>query len=300
MHLKSKNKKLSTIQFFFIKPFDEIAETVLSIKNTGKVTIKYAMIRANFESATSDIEPDKPVICPSECLIEADRIQSITIKYLPGIPRRFTKKLQIQVSHFAPEEITIEGEASFADIMLDLPRHENDTYQAMRKEARSVVKQTEPQLDMELLDIAPEIHLQVEIDRLAIENYVKSYTATRVLPKSAAQSIITISNTTTEFNEALGGSGEDANLKRMLNDPMQPSSAKSVSSVRTINSFKKKMKITLPDYILDFGHVILGTVKTHVVRAANMGKILASFEIERQNFSRTGFHTYLFIYFLFD
>ena len=45
----------------------------------------------------------------------------------------------------------------------------------------------------------------------------------------------------------------------------------------------------LPDYLLDFGHVILGTVKTHVVRAANMGKILASFEIERQNFSKTGF-----------
>jgi hydrocephalus-inducing protein len=45
----------------------------------------------------------------------------------------------------------------------------------------------------------------------------------------------------------------------------------------------------LPDYLLDFGHVILGTVKTHVVRAANMGKILASFDIERQNFSKTGF-----------
>jgi hydrocephalus-inducing protein len=45
----------------------------------------------------------------------------------------------------------------------------------------------------------------------------------------------------------------------------------------------------LPDYLLDFGHVILGTVKTHVIRAANMGKLLASFEIERQNFSKTGF-----------
>lgn len=41
--------------------------------------------------------------------------------------------------------------------------------------------------------------------------------------------------------------------------------------------------------MLDFGHVILGTVKTHVIRAANMGKLLASFEIERQNFSKTGF-----------
>jgi hydrocephalus-inducing protein len=41
--------------------------------------------------------------------------------------------------------------------------------------------------------------------------------------------------------------------------------------------------------VLDFGHVILGTVKTHVVRATNVGKIAASFEIERQNFAKTGF-----------
>lgn len=52
---------------------------------------------------------------------------------------------------------------------------------------------------------------------------------------------------------------------------------------------KKQNKPVLPDYLLDFGHVILGTVKTHVIRAANMGKILASFEIERQNASKTGF-----------
>lgn len=40
---------------------------------------------------------------------------------------------------------------------------------------------------------------------------------------------------------------------------------------------------------MDFGHVILGTVKTHVIRAANLGKIAASFEIERQIYSKTGF-----------
>jgi hydrocephalus-inducing protein len=35
--------------------------------------------------------------------------------------------------------------------------------------------------------------------------------------------------------------------------------------------------------------VILGTVKTHVIRAVNMGRLLASFEIERQNYLKTGF-----------
>jgi hydrocephalus-inducing protein len=46
---------------------------------------------------------------------------------------------------------------------------------------------------------------------------------------------------------------------------------------------------TLPDYILDFGHVILGTVKSETIKAATVGEIPASFEIERQNFSKTGF-----------
>ena len=35
--------------------------------------------------------------------------------------------------------------------------------------------------------------------------------------------------------------------------------------------------------------MILGKIKTHVIRAANMGKIYASFKIERQNYSKTGF-----------
>lgn len=35
--------------------------------------------------------------------------------------------------------------------------------------------------------------------------------------------------------------------------------------------------------------MILGTVKTHVIRAVNMGRLLASFEIERQNYLKTGF-----------
>jgi hypothetical protein len=45
---------------------------------------------------------------------------------------------------------------------------------------------------------------------------------------------------------------------------------------KKIFSFKK-IRPFLPDYILDFGHVILGTVKTHGIRAANIGKIFGKF-----------------------
>lgn len=205
--------------------------------------------------------------------IEAGKVEVITIKYLPGVPRRFSKKLRVQISHFSPEEITIEGEASFADIMLDLPRLESDSYKNIRKEARNAILAKNEPIDLELINLSPEVLLQVEIDRLAIENRVKE------VIKASAESQREAAKKTSEF------------MTHTVDPIDLPNSAsqRSATSIRTNNSFKKKIKVTLPDYILDFGHVILGTVKTHVIRAANLGKIMASFEIERQNFSKTGF-----------
>lgn len=73
-------------------------------------------------------------------IIEAENKKTIVIKYLPGTPKKFKNKLLIQISHFAPEEIIITGEAGFADIMLDLPRLESDQYLDLFKEAQDIVK----------------------------------------------------------------------------------------------------------------------------------------------------------------
>jgi hypothetical protein len=110
------------------------------------------MIDWNPESEDLETKPDEPFMCPPEVsliycndkchftnkikikgTIEADKTETMIVKYLPGIPRKFTKKLKIQISHFAPEQITITGEASFADIMLDLPRLDDDNYKNLRK-----------------------------------------------------------------------------------------------------------------------------------------------------------------------
>ena len=60
-------------------------------------------------------------------------------EYLPGTPKKSTEKLLVQVSHYAPEEIVISGEAGFVDIMHDLPRLENEAYLALMQEAQNVV-----------------------------------------------------------------------------------------------------------------------------------------------------------------
>lgn len=65
------------------------------------------------------------------------------VRYWPGVPKLFKKTFQLQISHFAPEEITIQGDAGFADIMLDLPRFENESYAILRKEAKAHMTTTQ-------------------------------------------------------------------------------------------------------------------------------------------------------------
>lgn len=98
------------------------------------------------------IEPDAPIIIPSKGKIEADKTETITVKYLPGTPRKFFKAFQLQISHFSPEEITIQGDAGFADLMLDLPRFENESYKSLRREAKSAIelKETESEIDLDV------------------------------------------------------------------------------------------------------------------------------------------------------
>lgn len=79
------------------------------------------------------IEPEKPMLVPPKGYIEAENYATIAVQYLPGIPRKFSKKMLIQVSHFAPEEIIVSGDAGFIDIMLDLPRWETEFYKSLVK-----------------------------------------------------------------------------------------------------------------------------------------------------------------------
>ena len=49
----------------------------------------------------------------------------------------------------------------------------------------------------------------------------------------------------------------------------------------------------LPDYVLDFGYVVLGTVRTHIIRATNTGFFPASFAVDRSGLSGSGFNVEL-------
>ena len=113
------------------------------------------------------IQADTPVIVPPQGCIEAEQEATIAVKYLPGTPQKFEKRLLLQISHYAPEEIVIAGEAGFADIMLDLPRLESDEYRQLLDEAHEALKAKETFRDRNLsalyqgINGSPDLDLQV-------------------------------------------------------------------------------------------------------------------------------------------
>ena len=67
-------------------------------------------------------------------------------------------------------------------------------------------------------------------------------------------------------------------------------SAKLASSTKSGSSATSELR--LPDYLLDFGHVILGDVKTHVLCATNIGYHPISFTIDDARLKGTGMQFY--------
>uniref|UniRef100_A0A670KA82 HYDIN axonemal central pair apparatus protein n=1 Tax=Podarcis muralis TaxID=64176 RepID=A0A670KA82_PODMU len=56
---------------------------------------------------------------------------------------------------------------------------------------------------------------------------------------------------------------------------------------------RRFVKAQLPEYILDFGYIILGTVRTHIIKITNTGQFPVSFYADRRNLRDSGFDTEL-------
>ena len=66
-----------------------------------------------------------------------------------------------------------------------------------------------------------------------------------------------------------------------------------IAGVKSTHSASKDKELRLPDYVLDFGHVILGDVKTHVLCATNIGFHPISFTIDDARLKGTGIGVFL-------
>ncbi|XP_078257666.1 hydrocephalus-inducing protein homolog [Rhinoraja longicauda] len=239
--------------------FNHIAVTEITLKNTGKVGFDYNVLN---EEEAADNEPllGVPLVTPSRGYIEANAEQELRVAYFPGVPENFCTAVKVQVSHFEPDSITVKGEGTFPRIYLDLPRNitGNETYEAFLKEAKETM---ERETSEAILISSPEIIA----GELAVVNSLPSYDT--LLQMEADRLLIKeCSNVNTMISSShSGGSGKCLSLRTCLS------------------------RCSLPEFILDFGFVILGTVKIHIVKITNTGFLPVSFHTDQRALRDTGF-----------
>lgn len=269
--------------------YDQVASATITIMNLGTVGFEFQAL--NMDPANSQKPlPGVPAMCPHKGYIKALEKQEITIKFLPGIPDTFKKSFQIQVAHFEPETITVFCDGIFPRISLDLPRYIDPMgiYEAALAQAKENLSQPAKKADILVLhdQLEPESTLnspqreimlseqdiQNEVERLAVKQFAEALHISRVHDVRSKHAF---------EHDAQGMIGENSfSSKPALN-----------SSLTEFNKHGKvkKQKPRLPDYLLDFGYVILGTVRTHVVQVTNTGIFPVSFSVDHTNLSNTGF-----------
>ncbi|XP_041375521.1 hydrocephalus-inducing protein homolog [Gigantopelta aegis] len=255
--------------------YDQVASSEITLINTGKVGFSFSSINMD-PSLAKHPPPGIPVMVPHSGYIEPLSEQVLTVKFLAAVPEKFHKNFLIQVAHFEPDTINLYGEGMFPRLSLDLPRLVDDGghYNSLLKEARESLTRNVNKLSshechtthdhmMQPEAIPSDLELQMEIERLAVRDF------------------------------ALEVQHETARLEAD-NMPNSNESRQTQTSIDSKRSKKKhKLKPRLPEYVLDFGYVVLGTVRTHVVHATNTGPFPVSFQVEHENIRNYGFHVEL-------
>ncbi|XP_046359897.2 hydrocephalus-inducing protein homolog isoform X3 [Haliotis rufescens] len=267
--------------------YDQVASAEITLINTGKVGFEFSSIGMDPTLAKRPY-PGIPIMVPHSGYIEPLSEQKVTVKFLPGVPERFHKNFMIQVAHFEPDIINLYGEGVFPRISLDLPRLKDPDlhYELMLKEAKEGLTKGTRKLDHHASErptsalaymrshrmtehvvqhesVPSDLELQMEAERIAVRDF-----ALELQQGSARTDLYELTPPTSNESRDTHATGDSKRNRGK----------------------KMKMKPRLPEYILDFGHVVLGTVRTHVVHATNTGWFPASFQVERDNIHHHGFH----------
>nr|KAG5712964.1 hypothetical protein BaRGS_021758 [Batillaria attramentaria] len=229
--------------------YDHVATAELTLINTGKVAFEYHALNMD------------PTLEQRPGVIEPFAEQKLQVRFLPGVPERFHKSFSVQVAHFEADVINLYGEGVFPRVSLDLPRYIDDSgyYEALLEEARA--------------NLMPS---------------TAAGASTSGAPLRAASSRTLLDPQHQDLVGAEQQTGSATNINIYASYPLIPvPPATGASDGMVIR--RRKIKPRLPEYLLDFGYVVLGTHRTHVVRATNTGWCPVSFKMERGNIHNQGF-----------
>ncbi|XP_030060864.1 hydrocephalus-inducing protein homolog [Microcaecilia unicolor] len=237
--------------------FDELFEAEVVLRNTGKVGFDFTLPNS-IEDSSSSLLPGEPLILPSSGHIDSGGELILQIWYLPGVPEAFFCTFQVQVAHLEPEDITLKGEGIFPRICLDLPRNikKNKKYKTFLDEAKRNL-QRENKMEESLS------RPMTNAGEANVDDFFINY------------------DTLLQME-----------VERLLIKEYALQQQAMISSNNTVNiqwTHKKLVKISMPDYLLDFGYVILGHVRTHIIKITNTGHLPVSFYIDRKTLTNTGF-----------
>ncbi|XP_054856814.1 hydrocephalus-inducing protein homolog [Eublepharis macularius] len=237
--------------------FDQVSEAEITLRNTGKVGFEYTVLDAVLASANNP-PPGVPLTLPVANYIESEKEQVLKVYYLPGVPEVFQRTFKIQVAHLEPDIITLKGEGIFPRICLDLPRNlrGNEQYSSILREAKQ----------------------RIEHDSQKERPFSNSEA---VAPDPLVDESITALDTQLQMEvERLLVQQHALEQQRFLTceDPAVSQRAR-----------RKLVKAQLPEYILDFGYIILGTIRTYIVKITNTSQFPVSFHADRRTLRDTGF-----------
>nr|XP_032813560.1 hydrocephalus-inducing protein homolog isoform X3 [Petromyzon marinus] len=268
--------QLSTTEVDYGKVlFDRVAEVEITLRNTGSVGFWFT--GPGEAQGMEGLASGVPYISPHTGFVGAATEQIVRVLLLPGVPEPFQHAVALRIAHFEPEVLKVYGEGVFPIVHLDLPRNMDgyERFQAFLKEAdkggaecetsqeehpsRPGTSLREQQPDESCLcpEVLLEHGMQLELERFIISEHARLQAS-------------------------------------LLGTQPSPASSTSEHTLPGRQSWKKLSRVRLPEYILDFKHVILGNVRTHIVKISNPGCFPVSFQVERNALAHTGFSAELY------
>ncbi|KAM9191706.1 LOW QUALITY PROTEIN: hydrocephalus-inducing protein homolog [Dugong dugon] len=241
--------------------FDHVTESEITLKNTGKVSFEFKVLSDPL-SLPESLLPGVPLILPLSGFIESHKEQVLKVYYLPGVPEVFHRSFQIQIAHLDPENIILSGEGIFPRICLDLPRNlkGNEKYETFLNQAKKNLEYDKYDT-MDHLEIITEETPEYESTEFSAQLQME---VERLIVQGYALE----------------------HQKTITPDPID-------DSCLIHRSRHKLAKVQLPEYILDFGYIILGDVRTHIIKITNTSHFPVSFQAEKRALHDSGFCTEL-------
>ncbi|NXU58594.1 HYDIN protein, partial [Turnix velox] len=240
--------------------FNEVAQAEVTLQNCGKVGFTYMVLSPSMATTDSPL-PGVPLVVPSNGYIGPGKEQVLKVYYLPGVPGVFCRAFQIQVGHLEPAEISLKGEGIFPRIYLDLPRNikGNEKYEKVLKEAKEKMEKDSQRDEAIAPGEAVTLEPSTDDSDVMLDTWLQMQMEQMLIEEHAL-----------ELQKALtSGPPED--------------------TVFDQRARQRLLKAELPEYILDFGYVILGDIHTHIVKVTNTGQFPVSFHIPARVLRDTGF-----------